>query len=144
MKHLLSKIAIGLFVLLLFVFMGCSKEKGKYHTVIYGKLVDFHTRVPIQNARVVLADGRIITDSFFGGGDEKKQLEKVVDSTDENGQFFLELVDHYNVPIFVSYAENYYEGDYTTSGYRLYDSYIDPGIYTDLILCKKGASYDDK
>lgn len=126
------------------IFGSCSKEKsGKYHTVVSGKILDFHTGEPIPNARVVLADGRIITDSFFGWGDDNPMVEKAIDFTDENGSFFVELKNHYNSPILAASAENYSEGDYTITGYRLYDSYIDHGVYTDLVLRKKKYGSDD-
>ena len=144
MKRIIKITAIGLATLfILSVFSGCSKEKkGKYHTVIHGRLEDFDTGEPIQNARVVLADGRIITDSFFGWGDDKNQVEMSIDSTDENGQFYVELIDHYNTPVIGTNATNYYESEYTTAGYLIYDSYIPIGIYTDLVIRKKHSDYE--
>jgi len=143
MKYLLINILIGLFVLLIVsVFTGCSKEeKGKYHTAVYGKFLDYDTDEPIPDALILLLDGRAgsVYDIY------PSPSTNLVDSsyTDKNGVFFVELKNHYTEAIIGAIKEGYYDASYTEDGYMPIAPDLDPGIYTHFVIRKKRSSYGE-
>lgn len=141
MKHLLNSIVLGLTVFLLVSVLGCSKEKGKYYTAVYGQVLDYDTGEPIPDVLIILKDGKL-NSSYDIIPSSTPMVPNDSTYTEANGSFFIELKDHFEYAYISSQKKNY-DSYYTVDGYLRSSSKLEPGIYPNLIIRKKHYDYGE-
>jgi len=141
MKHLLNRIALGLLAFLLVSVLGCSKEKGKYYTAVYGQVLDYNTGEPIPDVLIILKDGKL-NSSYDIIPSSTPMVPNDSTYTDGNGIFFIELKDHFEYA-YISSQKTSYGSYYTIDGYQPLSSRLNPGIYPNLIIRKRHYVYGE-
>ena len=126
-KLILSAMLISSVIL----FGSCSKEKkGKNNTIIYGKVLDYYTLEPIPDVQVIMQDG-FRAGSLFGAPFATDLTD--TDVTDKNGEFFVELKNHYYSALMGAFKDGYMGDNYFIEDHHE-SHFFEPGIYPDYII----------
>lgn len=133
MNYLIHRILYYLATLLLLLFIiSCSKDKGKYHTVIHGTVLDYDTNEPLSNVSVHLLDGDIYFDMGFyiNNGTYSDLIDTAY--TDNHGRFQVELKNH-KTRARLGIVKEGYTGYYPIDDFSPEVGFIEPGIYVNFI-----------
>lgn len=131
-NHIIYQLKGYMIILLILSFSSCSKEKkGPNNTAIYGKVLDYYTLEPISDVQVIMKDGFGGTGGLFGAPFATDLTD--TDVTDENGDFFVELKNHYYSALMGAFKDGYMGDNYFIEDYNK-SHFFEPGIYPDYII----------